>query len=92
VGEGDSQVVDDLVYDRVVCDEGNDLHLGSAGRRSERINLVNLPYEVVRDREGEHLMSEYTSQDSIIEDGDGLEGAIACAPTLRYKHMEMQSR
>jgi hypothetical protein len=28
-------VVDDLIYDRIVGDEGNDLHLGSAGRTGE---------------------------------------------------------
>jgi hypothetical protein len=42
-GEGDSQVVDDLVYYLVVGDEGYWLHLGSAGRAGEWINLVNLP-------------------------------------------------
>jgi hypothetical protein len=44
VGEGNCQVVDDLIDDRVVCDEGNNLHLGSAGRTGQRINLINLPY------------------------------------------------
>jgi hypothetical protein len=34
-------MVDDLVYDGIVCDEGNDLHPGSAGRTGERIDLVN---------------------------------------------------
>ena len=42
-GEGDPQVVDDLVDDRVVGDEGNDLHLGAAGRTDEGISLVDLP-------------------------------------------------
>jgi hypothetical protein len=28
-GEGDSRVVDDLVYDGIVGDEGNGLHLGA---------------------------------------------------------------
>jgi hypothetical protein len=42
-GEGDSQVVDDLVYDSIVVDEGYYLHLGSAGRAGEWIDLINLP-------------------------------------------------
>jgi hypothetical protein len=44
-GEGDPQVMHDLVYDRIVCDEGNDLHLSPADRTGERISLVNLPYK-----------------------------------------------
>ena len=44
-GEGDPQVMDDLVYDRIVGDEGNYLHLGPAGRAGERISLMNLPNE-----------------------------------------------
>jgi hypothetical protein len=42
-GEGDSQVVDDLVYDSIVVDKGYYLHLGSAGRTGEWIDLINLP-------------------------------------------------
>ena len=40
MGEGDSQMVDDVVYDRIVGDEGYDLHLGSADRTGEWIDLV----------------------------------------------------
>jgi hypothetical protein len=38
-GEGDSRVVDDLAYPRVVGDEGNDLHLYVNRRTSVDFDL-----------------------------------------------------
>ena len=43
--EGNCQVMDDLVNDLIVGDEGDWLHLGAACRTDKRIDLVNLPYE-----------------------------------------------
>ena len=44
-GEGNTQVVDDLVDDRVVGDEGYDLHFCAAVGTDEGIDLIDLPDE-----------------------------------------------
>ena len=43
--EGDPQVMDDLINDLIVGDEGYNLHLAAAIGTDERVNLINLLYE-----------------------------------------------
>jgi hypothetical protein len=44
------KVVDDLVDDLVVCDEGNRLHLAATCGTCERINLVDVLYKLLPPR------------------------------------------
>jgi len=44
--KGKLEVADDLVNDRMIFDEGDDVHLAPTGRTEKRIDFIDFPYHL----------------------------------------------
>jgi hypothetical protein len=69
-------------------DKRDDLHLTSARRAHQGVELVDL--QLFPEQQGEDLVGEKITDDVIMEEGDTVEGAIGSCTSFGHQNMDMR--